>query len=85
VVLGADPAQVRVGLSHRGHRAGIDAIGLAPVAIPEQASPRGKRRRHVEHGLSGSDKLLGEEVTETVGSLHRLANRTSNLLAGRFE
>src|ERR1035437_8807307 len=68
VVLGSDPAQVRLALGHPRHAGSVDSIGLAPVASSEEAGPGRQGRRHVQHGLLARDEPLGKEMTETRGT-----------------
>ena len=58
-------------LSHRGHGLRIDAVGLSAMAPVKLAGPRGKRRRHIDHGIPFGNKLLGEQVAQTVRALDR--------------
>src|SRR6266849_2372794 len=71
VVLATDTPKIALALGHPGHAGRVDAVGLAPVAPSEQASPRRQGRRHVQHRLLARDELLRQEVAETGGALHR--------------
>ncbi len=70
MVLATDTPQIALALGHPGHAGRVDAVGLAPVAPSEQASPCCQGRRHVEHRLLARDELLRQEVAETGGTLH---------------
>jgi hypothetical protein len=69
VVLGADATQSWLALGHSGDAGSVDGIGLASVTAIEETGACSQRRRHVEHGLVGCGQLLGEEASETAGTL----------------
>jgi hypothetical protein len=64
VVLGADATQSWLALGHSG-----DAGSVASVTAIEETGACSQRRRHVEHGHVGCGQLLGEEASETAGTL----------------
>jgi hypothetical protein len=53
------------------HRAGVVRIGLGRLTGPQHPHPRGQRGGHIDHRLAGGHQLLGEQVAQPAGALHR--------------
>ena len=49
----------------------VVVVGLVRVPRPQHPNPRGQHRRNVKPGLAASNKLLSNQVAETVRGLDR--------------
>ena len=54
-------------------------VGLVGPAGIEEPHPRRQRGRHVEHSLTGSKELLGQQRAEPAGGLDRPRSRCERL------
>jgi hypothetical protein len=54
---------------HHRRRAGVMTVGLVPAV--QQPRPRRERRRHIHHGLTRRDQLLGQQRTPSRRRLDR--------------
>ena len=53
------------------HREGVIRVILVGVPGLQQPHPGGQLGRHVQHLLTGGDQLLGEQMPQPGGALHR--------------
>ena len=71
VILGAHLAPGRGPQRRDRHRAGIVRVVLVRVPGLQQPHPGSQLGRHVQHPLTGGDQLLGQQVAQPAGALHR--------------
>jgi len=71
VVIGADGGEVVAVLGDDRDAARVDAVALAPVPALQHPDLGGQRRRDIDHGLAGSDQLLGQQAPEPAGAFDR--------------
>ncbi len=71
VVLGGHRAPGRGAQRRDRHRQGIVRVVLVGVPGLQQPHPGGQLGRHIQHPLPGGDQLLGQQVAQPGGALHR--------------
>lgn len=71
MVRSVDRDHLRRAERRHGHGPGVVGVVLLRPTAAQQPDPRRQRGGHVDHGLPGGQELLGEQITQPAGRLHR--------------